>query len=158
MSNRIEAGLLQAATLTGVGLFTGAVVAWGGLLLTEGQADDVAEFCARFFLTLAIVLPAILAVYNSANWRFGQEPQLYESRSDMAIMLLVAAIGGSLGGSLFYTLAVVYIPAIFSDLEPAAVQNAYFTLITPLDVGVVLATCLVTALLLDLFGRPPTST
>lgn len=158
MSKRIEAGLLQVATLTGVGLFAGAVVAWAGLLLTGGQADELAEFCARFFLALAIILPAILAIYNSANRRFGQQPQLYESRSDVAIMLLVAAIGGSFGGSLFYSLAAVYIPAIFSDLEPVAVQNAYFTLITPMDVGVVLTTCLVTALLLTLLGPRPAST
>lgn len=158
MSKRIEAGLLQAATLVGVSLLTGALVAWAGLLLSEGQAPDLARISARFFPLLAILLPAVLVLYTWANQRYGQETELYQVRSDRAVMLLIASVGGSLGGALFYSLAAVYIPAIFGDLDPVAMQNAYFALLTPLQVIAVLATCLVTALLLTLLGSPSAAT
>ena len=58
-----------------------------------------------------------------------------------------------MAASLFYSLAVVYIPAIIGGLDPVAMQESYFPLIGLNRVFVVLVVNLLAAVLMALFGR-----
>ena len=52
------------------------------------QPQDVAAVGARFFLGLAVLLPAVLLFYNYANQESGQQPQLYRQRNDRLVIML----------------------------------------------------------------------
>jgi len=122
-----------------LGLAVGVLAGWISLVTVDGPAA-LATVSARFFLILLLLLPiGLLAqVYlASRNQREANEQSLSQTLAE----LLVAALLGSLGGSLFFVGAAGQIPAVFSG-ESAA--DIIILLYPEIGWGRFLAVCLAT--------------
>ncbi|HUS16582.1 MAG TPA: hypothetical protein VM536_16420 [Chloroflexia bacterium] len=122
MSGTLKFGLTQAAMLAGVGLVTGFVGGWIGLIAADGT-QAVAAVLANVFLVLVVLLPGALAFWTWAS--LDDEDRVnYRSQSESLILLLVASALGSVLGALFFTVVAINIPVIFSGEDNLALRLA----------------------------------
>jgi uncharacterized membrane protein YjjB (DUF3815 family) len=122
MTGSLKFGLTQAAMLGGVGLITGFIGGWIGLIAADGP-QAVAAVLANVFLALIVLLPGALAFWTWAS--LDDEDRVhYRSQNQTLRMLLVASVLGSVLGVLFFTVVAVNIPVIFSAEDNLALRLA----------------------------------
>ena len=108
-----------------LGLAVGVLAGWVSLISGDGPAA-LATVSARFFLALALLLPlGLLAqVYLAGRADMARPNQPGgdgQSFAQAMVELLVAALLGSVGGSLFFVGAAGQIPAVFGGESAAEI-------------------------------------
>jgi hypothetical protein len=115
-------GLTQGAMLGGVGLVTGVIAGWIGLIAADGP-EAVAGVIANAFLVLVLLLPGALAFWTWAS--LDDEDRVhYRSQGEALGLLLVASVLGSVLAILFFMIVAINIPTIFSGEDNLALRLA----------------------------------
>lgn len=115
----LKAGFKQALSLAIVGLFTGVVAGWLGLLLAD-SIPGIAAVAAKVYLALGVLLPVALFLLN---WQ-PQVPARYATLGKAVGLLAIASLVGSVGASVFFLVPATNIPTIFGDSNPVALSQA----------------------------------
>lgn len=150
---RMPAGLLQAATLAGVGLLAGAAAGWWGLARGD-VSGEVAAAAAGAYPLLGLVLPVVAALHVLLDARFGDDPRPYRHARLAVPRSALSAAGGAVVASLLFAVAAANVPAVFGSLDPVAVQQALFA---AMGWAWMLATVAVTTVAGGLAGAAATS-
>lgn len=114
----LKAGFKQALSLAIIGLFTGVVAGWLGLLLAD-SIPGIAAVAAKVYLALGVLLPAALFFLN---WQ-PQVPAMYTKFGKALGLLAIASLVGSVGASIFFLVPATNIPTIFGGSNPVTLSQ-----------------------------------
>ena len=151
LGQNLKIGLQKGVVLLFVGLAVGVLAGWVSLITAEG-AEDLATSAARFYpvFGLAVVAILILQVYFDLR---GSARINYQRLGDALLILIMAALSGVIGGTVFFIGAAAQIPAVFGREKAADTVLELYPAIGMESFLIVLTISLLVAILTAIFAQ-----
>jgi hypothetical protein len=154
--DNIKLSLALFAPLPVVGVLTGVIAGWWGVIRADG-AQAVASESTPLYLALALLLPIVLFITTTVSRNIKEFQGIYQPLPTAVIYLSIIAIIGTLFASGLFIVAIFQIASVFGGeapvdmmeaLSPSVFQNA------PLVIGITLITGIVSAILANRVDNP----
>ena len=147
--DNIKLSLALFAPLPVIGVLTGVIAGWWGVIRADG-AQAVASESTPLYLALALLLPIVLfiTIYISRNIENFQG--IYHPLPTALAYLSIIAIGGALVASGLFIVAIFQVSSVFGGEAPVAMLEALRPQVfehAPFVIGTTLITGVVSAVL-----------